>query len=105
VGARSGTEFWDEAAPLLASGDAEEGTVMGHPCIRVGGQFLAMPFHDGPGMVVKLPARRVAEVIAEGRGCPFSPNGRIFREWLHVPRYDAEVWRALLAEGRDYVSR
>jgi hypothetical protein len=97
--------FWDHVAPLLASGDVEEGTIMGGRCIRVRGEFLAMPHHQVEGMVVKLPKERVAEIIGQGRGQPFSPNGRVFKEWLHVPSYDAELWNALLAEARIFVSR
>jgi hypothetical protein len=92
-------------APLLAAGDIEEGTIMGGRCVRVRGEFLAMPHHQVEGMVVKLPKDRVAELIAGGKGQPFSPNGRVFKEWLHVPTYDAQLWTALLAEGSAFVSR
>jgi hypothetical protein len=97
--------FWEHAAPLLASGEAEEGTVMGHPCLRVRGEFLAMPNHVGEGMVVKLPRERVEALIREGVGEPFAPAGRAFREWVLVREHDADAWDALLAEGQAFVSR
>lgn len=102
---RSNPEFWDHVAPLLAAGAIDEGTIMGGRCVRLRGEFLAMPYHRGPGLVVKLPRERVVALIAAGAGAPFSPNGRVFREWLHVPCYDAALWDALLAEGREFVTR
>ncbi len=96
--------FWDVAAPLLASGLAEPGTIMGHPCLRIRGTFLAMPYHAGPGMVVKLPRDRVTAIIAAGQGEPFAPAGRIFREWLHVPADNPQCWTDLLAEGIAFAS-
>lgn len=101
----SNRAFWDVAAPLLASGEVEEGSIMGGRCLRVRGQFLAMPFHLGPGMVVKLGRERVAELVASGVGRPFTPNGRVFHEWVHVPEFDVALWQLLLAEGREFVTR
>ncbi|MGD9933546.1 MAG: hypothetical protein AB7T37_07480 [Dehalococcoidia bacterium] len=96
--------FWDHVAPLLASGQAEHGTIMGGGCLRVRGEFLAVPYHKGPGLVVKLPRQRVAELITAGRGQSFAPAGRVFREWLHVPAYDPQFWTDLLSEGMAFVS-
>ena len=78
---------------------------MGGPCLRLRGQFLAMPNHRGPGLVVKLPAARVRSLISEGRGEAFAPAGRVFKEWLLIPAYDAALWDSLLAEGQQFVSR
>ena len=96
-------DFWDHVAPLLASGAADQGTIMGGPCLRVHREFLAMPNHRGPGMVVKLPAPRVAALIREGAGEPFAPAGRVFKEWVLVPRYDPALWDALLDEARRFI--
>jgi hypothetical protein len=96
---RPSVQFDDCAAPLLASGAAEMGTIMGGPCLRVGDAFLAMPYHMGPGIVVKLPRARVAELIAQGVGEPFAPAGRAFKEWVLVKQHEPALWEALLAEG------
>ena len=101
----SGAVFWDHVAPLLASGDVEEGTMMGERCIRVHGAFLAKPHHEDGGLVVKLPKDRVAALIQRGAGQPFVPHGRALKEWVHVPDYDAKFWNGLLAEGREFVTR
>lgn len=96
--------FWDVAQPLLASGTATEGTIMSSTCLRVGSEFLAMPHHKEYGLVVKLPKQRVAELIEQGHGRPFSPAGKVFREWVHIPEPDEEHWLALLHEGVEFVS-
>lgn len=96
--------FRELAEPLLAAGQVDEGTIMGFPCLRArGGGFLAMAEHRNGDLVVKLPADRVEALIAEGAGLPFAPAGRRFREWVHVPGRDAELWQALLDEGRAFV--
>jgi hypothetical protein len=76
--------FWDEVAPLVAAGRLEEGTMFGFSCVRAGGAFVAMPGHESDGMVVKLPADRVAELIGSGRGTKVAPAGRTFKEWVEV---------------------
>jgi hypothetical protein len=47
----------------------------------------------------------VAELIDEGLGRPFSPAGKIFKEWLSVPEPDRRRWRMLLREGIAHVGR
>lgn len=96
--------FWELAEPLLASGEVEEGTIMGFPCLRTSsGGFLAMAEHRTGDLIVKLAAGRVEELVAEGSGLPFAPAGRRFREWVHVPERDEALWQALLDEGRAFV--
>ena len=97
--------FWDHVAPLLASGGAEEGTMMGERCLRVKGAFLAKPHHVDGALVVKLPKDRVAGLIREGRGEAFVPHGRALKEWVHIRVYDAALWDQLLAEGQEFVTR
>jgi hypothetical protein len=96
--------FWQLAAELQA-GDARivEGTIMNGRCLRVGKEFLALVDYKGSGLVVKLPKARVVELIEEGVGQPFAPAGRIFSEWLSVPKPDRRRWRALLREGVAFV--
>ena len=98
-------EFWDHAVPLLARGEADEGTMFGMRCLRVRGEFMAMPYYDGPGLVVKLPRTRVQALVAAELGRPIAPNGRVFKEWLHVPAYAPALWDELLAEARAFVTR
>jgi hypothetical protein len=98
--------FWDLAAELQANDKrVVEGTIMNGRCLRVGTEFLALVDYKRSGLVVKLPSKRVAELIGEGKGKPFAPAGRIFREWLSVPKPDRRIWRALLAEGIAFVGK
>lgn len=97
--------FWDLAAELQADDDrVVEGTIMNGRCLRVGKEFLALVDYKGSGLVVKLPKSRVAELIRDGKGQPFAPAGKVFREWLSVPDIDRGQWRELLREGLAYVA-
>jgi len=97
--------FWDVAEPLIADGTLEEGTIMGGRCVRnAAGEFVGMPHHKGPGLVVKLARDRVDELIATGTGQSFAPAGKVFKEWVLVEAYDAEEWDALLRESVAFVS-
>ena len=97
--------FWSLAAELKAE-DARvvEGTIMNGRCLRVGKEFLALVDYEGSGLVVKLPKARVAELIAGEVGRPFAPAGRVFTEWLSVPKPDRPRWLALLREGVAFVA-
>jgi hypothetical protein len=77
-------------------------TMMGYPCVRRAGRFFASFDHRVEALVVKLPRERVADLIGDGVGEPFAPNGRVFREWVTIPDTDPKVWEQLLAEARDF---
>lgn len=96
-------DFWDAAAPLLAEGLIDEGTIMGGPCVRAGGEFVGMPHHKGPGIVVKVSRERVDELVASGEGKPFAPAGKVFREWVLIEHHDEDLWRNLLRESAHFV--
>jgi len=96
--------FWELAADFQAADDrVVEGTIMGSPCLRVGKEFLAMPHHKKQGLVVKLPADRVAAAIEAGEGESFAPAGKVFKEWLAVTEINEARWRELLVEGVEFV--
>ena len=98
--------FWRLAAELQRDDPrVQEGTIMNGRCLRVGKEFLALVDYKGSGLVVKLPKLRVAELIDAGVGAPFAPAGRVFKEWLAVPKPDLPRWRALLREGVAFVGR
>ena len=97
--------FWRVVQHLQAQDDrVVEGTIMGGRCVRVGKEFLAMPHHKGPGMVVKLPRERVQELIDAGAGQSFAPAGKVFREWVLVVEEDETQWLSLLQEGVRFVA-
>lgn len=97
--------FWELAAELQAENPkVVEGRIMSSRCLRVGTEFLAFADHKGSGLVVKLPRERVSDIIASGQGQSFAPAGKVFAEWLSVPKRDRRRWRALLHEGVEFVS-
>ena len=80
-------------------------TMMGYPCIRLAGRFLASYDEKEVCLVVKLPRERVQEVIEAGHGNPFAPAGKVFREWVAIPSPDRDLWRTLLAEAVDFARK
>lgn len=96
--------FWDAVEPFLAEDGVEEGTLMGFACVRVHGEFFAMPKHDTGQLVVKLPAERVAELVADGTGAPFGPGDKVFKEWVLVDFAHEGQWPRLLGEAKAFVS-
>lgn len=97
--------FWELIDELRAEDPRiEEGTIMGGRCARVAGEFLALVDFKDSGMVVKLPRARVDELIARGTGRSFAPAGKVFREWVSIPRRDRRRWRSLLREGVAFVA-
>ena len=98
--------FWQLAAELQRDDPrVKESTIMGGRCLRVGQEFLALVDYKGSGLVVKLPAERVTELVEARVGKPFGPAGKIFKEWLAMPIPDRRRWRTLLREGVDFVGR
>jgi hypothetical protein len=95
--------FWGLAAPLLSSGEATEGALMGFPCLRVEGEFFATCDHRTGELIVKLPKARVQELIDLGHGQAFAPAGRVFREWVLVPEREGKRWKEFMAEARSFV--
>ena len=92
--------FWELAAELQEEDPrVVEGTIMNGRCLRVGKEFLALVDYTGSGLVVKLSRKRVAELVASGVGQPFAPAGRVFAEWVAIPKPDRRRWRALLREA------
>jgi hypothetical protein len=80
-------------------------TMMGYPCIRLAGRFLAS-YDDRAGcLVVKVPRERVTQLIERGEGDPFAPAGKVFREWVSIPTVDPKLWRTLLEEAVDFVRK
>lgn len=75
----------------------------GSTSLKANGKIFAMLVKDR--LVVKLPARRVDELIEQGRGDRFDPgHGRLQREWLSARSGDPDDWLALATESEAFVS-
>ena len=96
--------FWQAAAAALAHHDVATGTMMGFPCLRVSGAFFASCDHRSGDLIVKLPRRRVGQLIDAGSGKPFAPAGRTFREWVLIDDRDQARWAELIDEARLFVA-
>ena len=89
--------FWDLAEEHLATRvGVTRSTMMGFPCRRINGDFFASFDRRNGHLVVKLPAARIADLVATGDALTFAPAGRTFREWAAIPASEPERWREWL---------
>ena len=69
--------------------------------LKVNGKIFAL-LSKRERLVVKLPRKRVEELVSAGVGERFDPgHGRIQKEWLEV---QSGEWEALAAEAQAYVA-
>ncbi|MFC7495984.1 MULTISPECIES: hypothetical protein [unclassified Nocardioides] len=96
-------ELYDELTDdLLYDPAIGRATMMGYPCVRLAGKFLASYDDSARCLVVKLPRNRVTELVQSGTGIPFAPAGKVFREWVALPTAERALWRQLLAEAVEF---
>jgi hypothetical protein len=80
------------------------GGKFGASALKVGGKIFAMVSQDA--LVVKLPSRRVRELIEAGEGAPFDAGkGRPMKEWVSIEPTDSGKWARLAREARAFVGR
>jgi hypothetical protein len=80
------------------------GRGFGANTLQVDGRIFAMP--NDAGLALKLPASRVAALVASGDGLPFDAGkGRPMREWIVIPTAAADRWEALTEEALTFVGR
>ena len=81
----------------------ELGRMLHAPGLKTAGTFYA--FATGDDLVVKLPAARVAALIATGVGRPCETRpGRPMRQWVRLAPPDEESCTAYLVEAREFVA-
>jgi hypothetical protein len=69
---------------------------------RKNGKFFATVSSDR--LLVKLPAGRVAELVAGGPGQPFHSGGRLMREWVLLQPADEAACGAYVDEAHEFVA-
>lgn len=90
-----------ERVLALHPGD-EEGRMLHSTGLRTAGKFYA--FASGTDVIVKLPATRVAGLVASGAGSPCETRpGRPMKEWVQLPVVDADSCLASVLEARAFV--
>jgi len=53
--------------------------------------------------VVKLPKKRVRELLTSGEGLPYDPgNGKIMKEWVIIPIDKMEKWVDYALEAKEF---
>jgi hypothetical protein len=76
----------------------------GSRSLKANGKIFAMLVKDR--LVVKLPANRVDELVAQDVGERFDPgHGRVQREWLSVRSESPDDWLAMATESEAFVGR
>jgi hypothetical protein len=81
---------------------ATSGRSFGSDALRVHDRIFAMM--SGERLVLKMPARRVAELIQAGDGHPFDAGkGRPMKEWVAIDRERQDRWLALATEALRFV--
>jgi hypothetical protein len=95
--------FSEVADRLLRDPDVEEGTGFGSsPGLRVSRKIFAMLMSGE--LVVKLPADRCAELVADGVARPLERGqGRPMREWVVVADSARDRWPGLVDDALAYV--
>lgn len=82
----------------------ENGKGFGSGALKVNGRIFAMMSSNGR-FVVKLPKKRVDELVGGGKGERFDPgHGRLMKEWFVVGAGKAD-WVELAKEAYDFVKR
>jgi len=88
---------------IAQPGVTQEGKGFGSSSLKVGGSIFAL-LSSRRRFVVKLPRRRVDELIASGDGDRFDPgHGRLMKEWLALRPSSSLDWVPLAREAMEFV--
>ena len=90
-------DVWEDLVERSTDGEVTPGSMFGCRGLRTGRRFFAIRWHER--LVVKLPADRLAELVASGRAEPFEPmEGRPMNGWAVLG--DSVEWDPLVVEAR-----
>jgi len=91
---------------LLEIPIVDPGKMYGHPAYYVGGKLFASLYMDG--VCVKIPEKRVKELLIKEGIFPFEPIGRKMREWIYIIREKSKDYlndRDIFEESIEFVSK
>ena len=77
-------------------------TMMGTPCLRYQGEFIAMMFEREDSLIIKVAATRVDEIISAGQGSEFKFTKKRFKEWVLIPREFEDKYPDYVDEALQY---
>ncbi len=77
-------------------------TMMGHPCVRLAGRFLASYDIKAGCLVVKLPRERVTELVEQGAASRSPLPARSSASGWRSPPSTATLWQQVLAEAVEF---
>jgi hypothetical protein len=102
----SAADLWEPLSEALVASDPAitRSTMMGLPCLRLGGAFFASLDKRSGDLLVKLPADDVSARVGRGEGQAFAPSGRVFREWLAIAPGSEDEWRAAMAAALEFAA-
>ena len=81
------------------------GKMYGHPAYYVGGKLFASLYMDG--VCVKIPEKRVKDLLERKGIVTFEPMGRRMKEWILIVRDKSEEYlndRPIFEESIEFVS-
>ena len=84
----------------------KEGKMYGHPAYYIGGKLFASLYMDG--VCLKIPEKRVKELLEKDGIEPFEPMGRKMREWILIVRQNSKDYtnyKDIFEESAKFVSK
>lgn len=103
--ASTGTERFEELVAALAAVEAidrRRARGFGQGALTIGGTMFAVPHRFG--LLLKLPAARVAALLQSGDGLAFDAGrGRAMKEWVVIKPGSADSWQLLAVEALRFV--
>lgn len=84
----------------------KEGKMYGHPAYYIGGKLFASLYREG--VCVKVPEKRVKELLEIEGITPFVPMGRKMKEWVLIVRENSQEYtkyKDIFEESAKYVSK
>lgn len=94
------TLFDKIADEFIDAGEAQPGTMMGFPCLRVRNTYIACKDKATGALIVKLTEKRVKDLINSGQAKAFKPAGQLFKQWAAMSDFDENLWKDVLRESR-----